>query len=58
MLAGLYDWRGNRTRAFRLALAARAQAMNISSSVGTQRADALLAKLGSGPLAARRSAAW
>ncbi len=47
MLAGLYDWRGNRTRAFRLALAARAQATQISSEVGRQRAEDLLVKLGS-----------
>jgi serine/threonine protein kinase len=45
ILAGLYDCRGNRSRAFRLALEARAQATKILSAVGRQRADALLSKL-------------
>jgi serine/threonine protein kinase len=48
MLAGLYDWRGNRARARKVALAARAQALHVRSAVGQTRAEELLARLSPG----------
>lgn len=55
MLAGLYDWRGDRIRARQVAGAARAQAIQINSAVGRTRADELIVRLGPGRGATRAS---
>ena len=55
MLAGLYDCRGDRTRARQVAAAARMQALRVGSSVGCARADVLIKRLGGGRPADRSS---